>query len=288
MAVLATALLLAGCGGSDDKKSGSKPSAATARTKAPSAEPPQANGTLEAAAKDLEAAVQSGDCNALAARLLHSTARGSDVDPADPPTKQECDRLKLLRNDVLKGFKFRKAEEFGPAGIVEGSGANARGGEVVATAWVLDRDGSWKADVTIGFFDPQIGTEPKPGSDFEGNLRKFVAAARQGDCETFFDLLHPVSRFIAARKGDEVKLCNDVADSYRKEDSALHDMAADQAAQPEELGKTLDMGFYGLRLDSGRYMVFVLWTKLEGRVPYAKGHEYPAVVDYLTLKKPTD
>ncbi|MEA2388301.1 MAG: hypothetical protein QOG41_1074 [Thermoleophilaceae bacterium] len=279
----ASLALLAGCGG--DRKTATTP-AGTATTKTPAAAAPKANGALEDAAKDLERAVASGDCRALAARLLHSSARGPNVDPADPPTAAECDRLASIAKDVLEGFRVRRVQQFGPAGIVEGSGANTRRGEVVATAWELDRDGSWKADV-MGFFAPQIGTRPKPGTDFEASVRRFVTAAGEGDCDTFWRLLHPASRFVAARRGDQAKLCNDVADSYRKHDSALHDIAADRSARPEELGKTLDMGFYGLALRSGRYMVFVAWTKLRGHVAYAKGHSYPAIVDYLTLRKPT-
>lgn len=275
--------LVAGCGGDDDKKSDSN--AGTTRAESAQAAPPKANGTLEAAAEDLERAVASGDCKALAARLLHSSARGPGVEPADPPTAEECDRLKLITRDVLEGYRFDKAQEFGPAGITEGSGANARKGEVVANAWELDRDGTWKTDV-MGFFRRQIGTEPPLSTNFEASVRKFALAARNGDCETFWELLHPASRLVTARKGDMVKLCNDVADSYRDRDSALHDMAADESAEPEPLGQTRDMGFYGLKLKSGRYMVFVLWTELKNDVPYARGHDYPAVIDYLSQTQP--
>jgi Prolyl oligopeptidase family len=284
LAVAAVALaLLAGCG-DDDDKSDSKPSSATRAGSAPAA-PPKANGTLEAAGRDLQKAVASGDCEALAARLLPSSVRGRDVAPTDPPTPEECDRLKLVARDVLAGYRFRKAKEFGPAGITEGSGSKARRGEVVANAWELDHDGTWKSDV-MGFFEPQIGTEPKLSTNFEASVRKFALAGRNGDCETFWELLHPASPLVVARKGDMVKFCNDVADSYRDRGSALHDMAGDESAEPELLGQTLDMGFYGLRLKSGRYMVFVLWTELSGEVPYSRGHDYPAVIDYLTLTKP--
>jgi hypothetical protein len=279
---LAALALLAGCGGDDGSDRG--PTAASRGEAAP-AKPPKANGTLEAAARDLEKAVASGDCRALAARLLHSSSRGSDAEPTDPPTPEECDRLAKVRGDVLEGYRFKKAQEFGPAGITEGGGTNARKGEVVANAWVLDRDGSWKADVWA-YFSPQIGTEPKLSTNFEASVRKFAVAGRNGDCDTFWELLHPAGRLVAARKGDQAGLCSEVAESYHDPHSALHDMASDESAEPELLGQTRDMGFYGLRLKSGRYMVFVLWTELKGDIPYARGHDYPAVIDYMTLTEP--
>jgi hypothetical protein len=46
-----------------------------------------------------------------------------------------------------------------------------------------------------------------------------VTAAKKGDCDTFFRLAGSYSRFIVATKNDKVKLCNTVAESYKKPDT---------------------------------------------------------------------
>ncbi len=140
------------------------------------------------------------------------------------------------------------------------------------------------------YYDPQIGEPPAPGQDFDGNAAAFVRAAASGDCDSFWRLLHPASRFVRAREGDKAKLCADLAEAYKSEpkESSLADLAQNKDAKPEKLGVTRDIGLYGLGLPSGRYMAFFLSTKLEGLpARLQQGHDHPAVMDYLSLARPS-
>ena len=279
--LLLSLALLAGCG--DDDKKETKPAKA-----AKTAEPPKAKESLQAAADELSETIASGsDCQKMFERMIPASLRGPTVKAGDPPKPEECKHNKPLFDQVA-GFKPTKVQEFGPVGVVEGSGENVSKGNIVASTWVVDQDGEWRM-FTAGDYDPQIGVKPLPATNFDEVAEQFVVAARKGDCATFFKLADPYSRFVVGLKNDEVKFCNTVADSYRSPTSALHDLAADPNAKPEKLGETLDYGFFAVKMSSGRYWVILIGTRSEGEIPakLAKGHPGKVnVVDYITLTRP--
>jgi hypothetical protein len=179
-------------------------------------------------------------------------------------------------------------QEYGPVGVVEATAAGIKTGHVLASTWVIDQDGVWRA-MLFGDFDPQIGERPLPASNFDEVAQQFVDSARKGECGTFWKLLSPQSRFVTLTKNDEVKYCNTVAESYKKPDSALHDLAADPDAKPEKLGETLDFAWYAVKMNSGRYWVIQLATRPEGNLDakLAKGHPGKVhVSEYVTLTRP--
>jgi hypothetical protein len=279
--LLLSLALLTGCGGDDEKER--KP-AATATT----AEPPKAKQSLQVAAGELSKTVASdGDCAELMKRMIPYSLRGSTVKVGDPPTPELCKGNKPIFDQVA-GFKPTKVREYGPVGVVEGSGENVSEGNVLASTWAVDQDGEWRL-FTAGDFDPQIGVKPLPTTNFDAVAERFVTAARKGECDTMFELLDPLSRFVAGTKNDEVEYCNTISESYKRPDSALHDLAADPNAKPEKLGETLDYGFYAVRMNSGRYWVLLIGTATEGELPakLAEGHPGKVnLVDYVTLKAP--
>jgi hypothetical protein len=102
-------------------------------------------------------------------------------------------------------------------------------------------------------------------------------------------VLDPGSRFVEARRGGRPQLCKDMAASYKRGDSALRDIADDRGrSKPQHLGQTPDFGLYGLNLSNGRYVAIVMSTQAQSTTAAeSQGHANPAVLDYLTLRKPT-
>ena len=127
-ALLVTALL-AGCGGdgAEEKKRN-----APGPTPSPR---PEGSEPLAAAAGRLSRALPAHDCKVLIRLMLHSVQRGG-TKPDAPATKKECSYVKREARNELRGFRVRNVREFGPAGLSEGSGANARRGQVVGVLWL--------------------------------------------------------------------------------------------------------------------------------------------------------
>jgi hypothetical protein len=277
IAAACAAALLAGCGGDDgggEKKSGA------AKTTTPEAKEP-----LTAAARRLERALPTGDCKRLAPLMLHSVRRGQNVDPARPPAAAECRFIRTEIGRDMVGFKVTKVRQFGPTGFAEGSGRKQRPGEVVGTLWALDVDGSWKLlyDATLR---RQIGFPPRPG--FGDNARTFVTAVAKRECDGTWLLLNVGSRFVRSVNGDKAKFCKQTAPAYKDKRNGFADLAADPEAKPEELGTLRDVGFFGLRLRSGRYMVAALMGRLGGIADAEqKDHGDPSVIEFLTVRRPS-
>ena len=288
LAVTGAVALIAGCGGDDgggDKNSGRTATTATASG------PPQAKEGLPAAAQRLEQALAGGDCKALAQSMLHSVARGRGVDPDTPPTAEECRYIRGEAGNVgLSGLDVSKVKEFGPAGVGEGSGDHTHRGEISATVWLLDTDGSWKTVFNAALVRPQIGFSRPPGH-FEGNARKFVAALATADCDTSWRLVNVASRFFGAAGGDKAKYCEQISNAYKDDEktNGIADLASDPAAEPKELGTLADLAFYGLELESGRYLVLVLGGRIGGVADAEqKDHADPSVLEFLTVRRPSE
>jgi hypothetical protein len=283
VAALASVALLAGCG--DDTESDSKSSADGAAAQDP--KPPLPKESLAEFAKKLET-VSKADCQGAASLLLHTTGRKRGTKPGAPPVARECKSLDQYKG-LYEGFKVKKTYDFGPAGVVQGTGKEAPGKRLVTAIVVQDRDGHYKAGWG-GVYDPQ-DREPLDTSDFAGAAEKWVAATSKGECDTTFRYFLGDARVILARKNDQVDFCNDVSASYKQDDSTFADIAGDQGKhKPVELGKTFDIAFYGLPLSSGRYNVLILTTKSEDIDPkLQKGHDkYVGVTDYPTVVNPND
>jgi hypothetical protein len=281
MVVAAATALVAGCGGSDgdDEKTGSAKSAPA------TASGPKPNEPLAAAAKRLERDLAGGDCKPLARLMLHSVRRGKDVDPATPPTKEECAFIRSERSRELRGFRVSKVRQFGPAGVAEGTGANSRLGEVVGTVWALDVDGSWKL-LYDAILRQQIGVPPR-SADFGTNARKFVRAMATRDCDTFWRLLNVGSRFVRSANGHKATFCKSIAATYKEKAGGIADVAADPSAKPEELGATRDIGLYGVDLKSGRYLVLMLAGRIGGIADAEqKEHDDPSALELVTVRRP--
>jgi hypothetical protein len=282
-AALASGALLAGCG--DDKESDSKSGAEGAAAQDP--KPPPPKEPLAETVKKLEAAAQ-GECKDYAPLLLHTIVRKRGTKPGAPPTKEECAQLEQSVK-LYDDFKATKTYAFGPAAVVQGTGKEATGKRLVTAMLVQDGDGRYKA-TWGGVYDPQ-DAKPLPTSDFAGVAEKWVTATSKGDCDTMFRYFLGDSRAMVITKNDKVEFCENASKFFKRDDHLFADIAGDQGAhKPVELGKTLDIAFYGLPLASGRYAVLVLTTKNEDIDPkLQKGHDkYLGVLDYPTVVNPND
>jgi hypothetical protein len=272
-AAATTAALIAGCGGGGDEK---KPSTA----------PPKAREPLTAAAHRLADVLPAGDCKPLASLMLQSVTRGPGVKPTDPPTKAECRFIKSEARDQLAGYRVSKVQEFGPAGFSDGEGDGVKPGLVLGIFWILDTDGSWKVDYDSAF-RPQLGVKPSPRG-FATNAQLFVSAVGRRDCDAFWGLLHVGSRFVRAANGNKTRFCDGLPESYRK-GGGLPDVAAHKDAKPVELGRTRDLGFYGLPLANGRYVAMILAGPIGGIADdEVKDHANPAVLEFVSVRLPRD
>jgi hypothetical protein len=256
MVAAAAAALLVGCGGGggDDSRTGTA-------TQTTVSGPPKPKEPLAAAAKRLDRELAAGKCKPLARLMLHSVLRGRNVDPAAPPTKEECAFIRNEAGRELKGFKLTKVQQFGPTGVTEAKGANRRPAEVVGSLWALDVDGSWKL-LYDAILRPQIGVPS--ARDFGSNARRLVHAIATNDCDTFWRLLNVGSRFVRTSNGHKAAFCKSIKETIRRKEGGIAELASDRSANPKELGTTRDIGFFGVELKSGRYMVLALTGRLGG------------------------
>jgi hypothetical protein len=270
VAAAGTVALIAGCGGDGGgEKSSARPSS-----------PPKGSEPLAAAAGRLQRALPGG-CKALAPLMLHSVPRG--LEPGAPPRKADCRYIKYEVDAVLRGFKPTKTRDFGAAGLTEGTGDQARKGNVIGVVWARDRDGSWKV-VYDAVFRPQIGFRPAyPAVDT--NARAFVTAIATRSCNAIWTLLNVGSRFVRNSDGRRAKFCKVIAPFYRDRGNAFAQIRADREAVPRQLGSSRDISFYGLELKNGRYFVLVLAGRLGGIADAEqKQHLNPSVLEFLTVR----
>jgi hypothetical protein len=270
---LVTALMSAGCGGGGDKTAPARASGL-----------PKPKEPLAAAAKRLERALPTRDCKRLGPLVLHSVRRGQNVSPSKPPTAAECAFMLRETKVDLEGFKVAKVRQFGPAGVVEGTAPRARGKNVIGTIWTLDVDRSWKL-LFDAVLRPQIGVRPRPG--FENNARAFVASLLTRNCPLIFRGFNVASRFVRAAAGREPTFCRQFLPAYKAKGNGIADLAANPNVKPEQLGATRDISFFGLDLESGRYMVLTLAGRVGGVADAEqKDHADPSVFELLTVRRP--
>ena len=272
-AVASTVALIAGCGGDGSgEKTAARPSSA-----------PKANEPLADAAGRLQRAVAGGGCKELAPLMLHSVPSG--LPPGAPPRKSDCRYLTYEADAVLRGFRPTKTQDFGAAGLTEGTGDRARHGAVIGVVWARDWDGSWKV-VYDAVFRPQIGLRAAyPAADT--NARAFVTAIAARSCDAIWALLNVGARFVRNSAGRKAKFCKVIAPFYRDPKNAFAQIRADREAVPRRLGSSRDISFYGLGLKNGRYFVLVLAGRLGGIADAEqKQHLNPSVLEFLTVRPP--
>jgi hypothetical protein len=275
---LVTALMVPGCGGGDDTSAPAK----TAPAKASGV--PKPKEPLAAAAKRLERALPTHDCKQLAPLILHSVRRGQNVSPTKPPTSAECSFIVRESRVDLEGFKVARVRQFGPAGMVEASSPRARGKNVIGSMWVMDVDRSWKL-LFDAILRPQIGVRPRPG--FENNARAFVASLLTRNCPLIWRGFNVASRFVRAAGGKQARFCRQFLPAYKEKRNGIADLAANPNVKPEQLGATRDISFFGLDLESGRYLVLTLAGRVGGIADAEqKDHADPSVYELLTVRRP--
>jgi hypothetical protein len=270
----AAAMGLAGCG--DD--GGSEP-------KRRQAAAPRPNESLLAAAKRLQGALPRADCDELIGVMLHSIARGL-TKPGAPPKPGECELMRREARNELRDYRVSVVKELGVAGFSEGTGARASGNRTVGVVWLLDADGSWKADFDA-IFRPQIDEPPRLPDHADANARAFVDALRSGDCPTIWRGLHVASRFVRGSAGVRDRYCASLNKVYSDRRSAFFQIRADRSARPRLLGRTRDFSFYSLELRNGRYMALVLAGQIGGVADdELKEHANPSVLELVTVRQP--
>jgi hypothetical protein len=184
----------------------------------------------------------------------------------------------------LKGFKVAQVRQFGPTGVVEGSGDHTDRGQVVGTLWALDVDRSWKL-LFNAILRRQVGVKPRPG--FEANARGFVAAVAARNCDLIWSGLNVGSRFVRAANGHKSTFCRQFLPAYKDKGNGIADLGANPDARPEPLGATRDIAFFGLGLKSGRYLVLALTGRLGGIAnAEQKQHVDPSVLELVTVRRP--
>jgi hypothetical protein len=273
----------AGCGGDDDEEKPDAGRKGGAATGAPKPKEP-----LKAIIPGLEKAIASGDCRELVRYGSPSSTRSRpDAGPDDPPTRTECTQLRQFQR-ALRSFRGGKVAQFGTAGVIDGKDELVPG-KIMSTAWTTDTDGSWKALFFTGI-EPQVGRRPEPGTDseFDAVARRWVAAAKKGDCKLLWRLSESESRFVSNSGGDRAKYCRAVAATRKgRKPHTLKDLADSPEVRPKRLGATPNVAFYGLSFPNGRYVTLDVTTVGEAVPANARrGHVSPGVEDYVVNRNP--
>ena len=269
VAVLAGALFLgaAGCGGGDDDQ-GDKP--AKGEKAAPAAKQP-----LSAELPQFNRAIASQSC-ALYAPLALTYTRPLSAQPGSPPVvkDKECDHYRQLLSQNLRGVKFAKAQDFGTAALAEGPGPKAGAYTNHTGVFVLDWDGRYRFYL-INSIAPQIGSKPKPGTDYQQTAETFVKAVRDRDCAAFRRVTNPAGGFYRGVKSQQ-EACNAVFNGR----FLAPQLKADKSAKPVKLGETLDFAFYGIPTKRN-YYTMILTTRPDDATAQFNGRDKVLVFDYF-------
>ena len=205
-----------------------------------------------------------------------SPSRSAAKPPATfprPPTTT----LRAAADQVARegGDHVVRTQQLGRAGMVETIG----GGRPLASAWILHDTGRWWPHGP-GLKPPQIGTHPKRADAFRRTVERFLKGVRTGDCAAVWrQLARTGSRRGGPLSGGQARFCNNVSEGYRRRGDVFHDIARDQSARPVTLGEMRDLALYGLKLSTGRYVVFIVTR----RTPHARASKFPAIWEYVQL-----
>jgi hypothetical protein len=251
-----------------------------------SADAPEPESSIKSTWNDLQDVLSNGNatCEDLAPYTMHSAYR---VDPADPdrnvlpdepPTEEECNNIEAFA-PTLEATKGKKFKEFGTGALVEGTARGVAAGRKAVVFFVLDQDDQWKA-ILAEDIRRQIGTKLN-GAKFGRVVNGFVESIRDDDCEQTFIFLSDISNFTAS--GDVNEVCTGLRSSIETGSGKSFDIQ-ESTDKPERLGGTRDVGFYGLEIDNGRYVTFVLIATGGA----GDDHSDPGVYEFLTTRPPND
>jgi hypothetical protein len=259
-------LAVAGCGSSSDDNDKKKPASGEKSA-------PVAKQTLAAELPSFNKAIAAQTCAAYAPFALTYT-RPPGVQPGAGPDPKECVNYKVLLSQNLKGVRFTKAKDFGAAALAEGPGPTRGGYSNHTGVFVLDTDGKYRFFLT-NTADPQIGSSPKAGTDFQKTADAFVKAVRDKDCAAFRRTTNPAGGFYRGVKSQQ-EACNAVFGGRY----LAPQLKADTSAKPVKLGETLDFGFYGVATKKN-YFTMVMSTRPDDATAAFKGRDNTLVFDYF-------
>ena len=253
---------------------------------------PEAKTSVKATWKKLEKAIKRGGCERLAPYVVHTSARplrGTPPKPATldtPLSDQECENAESFA-EAIEEFELTKFEEFGTGAVGEGTAPDITTPNKAVVVFLLDQDRRWKA-YYAGEFDPQVGTEPSESVDWAATANGFVEAFRAGDCDALWRYFLADSSYVTTREntGGVDKLCTDIETAVATGQGRTYDLRQ-STEELEDLGGTQDIGFWGLELENGRYLTFLLFTSNEAADVIGR-HADPGVYEFVTTRPPDD
>ena len=260
VAVLAAVLGLAvaGCGSSDDNDKSDNDKPANGEKAAPAAKQ-----SLSAELPSFNKAIAAQTCAAYAPFALTYT-RPPSVQPGGGLAPKECVNYTALITQNLKGVRFNKAKDFGTIALAEGPGPR-RGKYTNHTGvFVLDWDGKYRFSLT-NTADPQIGSSPKPATDYAATAAAFVNAVRNKDCAAYVRYTNPQGGLWRGVKSPQ-EACKLVFGGKH----LAPELKADPTAKPVKLGETLDFGFYGIATKKNYYTMILTTRPDDATAQFAK------------------
>jgi hypothetical protein len=252
-----SAIFLISCGGGSDA---STTTTSAVTTQASSTTTPSTDGTagvpqpaepITDLIPAIEGVTKKDDC-AEVVELLNP------VDLPDPEGGANATNCQAIGGvfGTLDGYTVSDTAEFGTAAVIDGTAPGVKFGTQTAA---LDQTGSFKllGGVTKG---PQLGTEPKPGVDFEAPAAAFLQAVRDDDCKSAFPTISSISRLAS----DNLKQFCNAFEGYYGPDGLGARLQADPAADLVDLGGTRNLHFYGLATEPAGYRTIVVGTTQHG------------------------
>jgi hypothetical protein len=244
---LALVLLVAGCGGSDDKQAPNKASAPATGVAQPKPKEP-----IGVSLKRVNAAQAARDCKRLTP-LTFSILR-EQLRPGLPATAAECRGFdKATRGQ--KPAVFDKTAEYGTAAFMEGPPTTSAKGIRSQSLWALDSDGVFRFTRVSGQGTEQIGTRPAPGTKIAANADAFLAGVRRHDCRLLATTINPNGRLASAGKG--VPGACKVVLKGKLFEPALRESPGARAVK---LGATRSFAFYGVSTKKAYFTLLMRLT----------------------------
>lgn len=232
------ALTVAGCAGESNDGGTTGTEAGASPQQAPEALGPlKATESIDDAAKRIDKALRSGDCDQINA-----------LNPISLPTldtEERCQSLRRVTDLAVSG-----TEAFPGGGVVDYS----LGGDRTLTAvLIVDSDGEYRIALLDPFrAKPSVGTK-LDGKAFDRAAAKAVRALRDGDCDAY--------RAVAYRRSGKGSLPKKDLCPRVEQGPVQGILEANPAAKPERLGGNGDYAFYAFGLPGLNYtMVFARET----------------------------
>ncbi len=269
IALLASGMIAAGCGDDGGDKGGGR-------------QAPKPKAPLSGELAGWNRAVAAQSCQQYVP-LLVTAVRNPQARPGGPPVGDECRVIGPAIRQV-RGVSLRKAKQFGTAGIAEGPGPRRGRFSTYPAIFLVDWDGRYRF-LTVGPADPQIGTKPKAGTDYQATADAFVKAVRDKNCTQFLKYVMPNAAFFRG-----VRSPRDACQVVFRGKNLAPQLVADKEAKPEKLGETLDLGFFGIATKRNYYTLLIQTKPVAGIPPQLRakyrGKPNALVSDYFSAYRP--